>query len=91
MYDNLMYSLRGCCINRDSLGVSTNFWCPLCTARFSCSENTRIFYSVSDALRQLECVGCVKAVMNNEIGLTFIIESQAQNFVQKLAQGKLSW
>eukprot|EP00731_Ephydatia_muelleri_P007966 Em0004g304a len=44
------------------------------------------FSSISDALRQLECVGCVKAVMNNEIGLTFIIESQAQNFVQKLAQ-----
>ena len=46
-----MYSLRGCCINRDSLGVSTNFWCPLCTARFSCSENTRIFYSVQRELR----------------------------------------
>ena len=46
------------------------------------------FSSISDALTQLECVACVKAVMNNELGLEFIIQSQAQNFVQKLAQGK---
>ena len=47
------------------------------------------FSSITDALRQLECVACVKAVMNNELGLVFIIQSHAQNFVQKLAQGKL--
>lgn len=47
----------------------------------------RGFSSLSDALRQLECVGCVKAIMNNRFGLEFIIASHGEGFVKKLAQG----
>ena len=46
------------------------------------------FNSIADALRQLECVGCVKAVMNNRFGLEFIILQPGEGFVKKLAQGK---
>lgn len=46
------------------------------------------FNSITDALRQLECVGCVKAVMNNQFGLEFIISQPGEGFVKKLAQGK---
>jgi hypothetical protein len=47
----------------------------------------RGFSSIADALRQLECVGCVKAVMNNQFGLEFIIAQPGEGFVKKLAQG----
>ena len=47
----------------------------------------RGFNSIADALRQLECVGCVKAVMNNRFGLEFIISQPGEGFVKKLAQG----
>lgn len=46
------------------------------------------FTSIADALRQLDCVGCVKATMNNRFGLEFIIHTPEQNFVRKLAQGE---
>ncbi len=49
----------------------------------------RGFTSLADALKQLDCVGCVKATMNNRFGLEFIIHTPEQNFVRKLAQGKL--
>lgn len=45
------------------------------------------FSSITDALRQLECVACVKAVMNNRFGLEFIIETTGEAFVRKLAEG----
>ncbi len=45
------------------------------------------FSSFSDALRQLECVGCVKAIMNNRFGLEFIIASPGEGFIKKLAEG----
>ena len=48
----------------------------------------RGFSSIADALKQLECVGCVKAVMNNQFGLEFIIAQPGEGFVKKLAQGK---
>lgn len=47
----------------------------------------RGFSSIADALKQLECVGCVKAVMNNKFGLEFIIAQPGEGFVKKLAQG----
>lgn len=47
----------------------------------------RGFASIAEALRQLECVACVKAVMNNRFGLEFIIHTPGEKFVQKLAQG----
>ena len=46
------------------------------------------FTSIADALRQLECVGCVKAVMNNRFGLEFIIHTPGEKFIQKLAHGE---
>lgn len=45
------------------------------------------FSSITDALRQLECVSCIKAVMNNKFGLEFIIVQPGEGFVKKLAQG----
>ena len=45
------------------------------------------FSSILDALKQLECVHCVKAVMNNKFGLEFIIAQPGEGFVKKLAQG----
>lgn len=46
------------------------------------------FSSIADALRQLECVGCIKAVMNNRFGLEFIICAPGESFVRKLMPGE---
>lgn len=46
------------------------------------------FFSITDALRQLDCVNCIKAVMNNRFGLEFLIALPGEGFVKKLAQGK---
>jgi len=46
------------------------------------------FSSITDALRQLDCVNCVKAIMNNKFGLEFIIAQPGEGFIKKLAQGK---
>ena len=46
------------------------------------------FSSIADALRQLECVGCIKAVMNNRFGLEFIIHAPGESFVRKLMPGE---
>ena len=48
------------------------------------------FSSIVDAIRQLECVGCVRAVMNNRFGLEFIIEARGESFVKRLTDGKTS-
>lgn len=48
------------------------------------------FSSIADALKQLECVACVKAVMNNKFGLEFIIAQPGEGFVRKLAEGAWS-
>lgn len=45
------------------------------------------FSSLSDALKQLECVACVKAIMNNRFGLEFIIAMPGEGFIKKLAKG----
>lgn len=45
------------------------------------------FNSIADALKQLECVACVKAVMNNKFGLEFIIVQPGEGYVKKLAKG----
>ena len=60
------------------------------TAIFDALEvlGSRGFSSIADAIRQLECVSCVKAVMNNVYGLEFIIHSPGEKFVTKLASGK---
>ena len=47
----------------------------------------RGFSSLTDALRQLECVGCIKAVMNNVFGLEFIIHYPEKKYLRKLSQG----
>lgn len=46
------------------------------------------FSSIMDALRQLECVGCVRAVMNNRFGLEFIVEARGESFVKRLTEGE---
>lgn len=45
------------------------------------------FSSIVDALKQLECVSCIKAVMNNKFGLEFIIVQPGEGFIKKLTQG----
>ena len=46
------------------------------------------FSGIVGAIRQLECVGCVRAVMNNRFGLEFIIEASGESFVKRLTDGK---
>ena len=41
--------------------------------------------TISDTLLQLECVTCVRAVMNGEIGLAHITKDQS--YTRKLAEG----
>lgn len=48
----------------------------------------RGFSSMSDALRQLDCVACVKAVMNSTFGLDFIIYYPQKKYVRKLGEGR---
>ncbi len=45
------------------------------------------FSGIADALKQLDCVNCVKSVMNNKFGLEFIIAQPGEGFVKKLTQG----
>ncbi len=45
-------------------------------------------HSVIDAIPQLECVECLKAVMNSPYGLEFMINSGSDKFVHKLVLGK---
>ncbi|CAI8013166.1 Inverted formin-2 [Geodia barretti] len=42
------------------------------------------FSGIVGAIRQLECVGCVRAVMNNRFGLEFIVEARGESFVKRL-------
>lgn len=46
------------------------------------------FSSMADALRQLDCVACVKAVMNSSFGLDFIIHYPEKKYVRKLGEGE---
>lgn len=41
---------------------------------------------ISEALLQLTCVNCVRAVMNSSTGIHFIIENKG--YIRKLSQGK---
>ena len=43
---------------------------------------------IADALLQLTCVACVKAVMNSSAGLHFILDNK--RYVRTLSQGKLA-
>uniref|UniRef100_A0A3Q2P5X5 GBD/FH3 domain-containing protein n=1 Tax=Fundulus heteroclitus TaxID=8078 RepID=A0A3Q2P5X5_FUNHE len=43
---------------------------------------------IADALLQLTCVSCVRAVMNSSAGIHFIIENEG--YIRKLSQGWLS-
>lgn len=46
----------------------------------------RGFSSIADALLQLECVLCIKAVMNSTTGLDYITNDSS--YVRKLAKGE---
>ena len=45
------------------------------------------FSSLTDALRQLDCVACIKAVMNSAVGLNFIIHYPEKKYLRKLSEG----
>ena len=47
----------------------------------------RGFSSIPDAVRQLTCVECIKAVMNSEVGLNFIIHYPDAKYLSKLTEG----
>lgn len=42
---------------------------------------------IVDVIKILDCVGCIKAVMNSQIGLEYIIQS-SEKFVNLMAEGK---
>lgn len=42
---------------------------------------------IADALLQLTCVNCVRAVMNSSTGIHFIIENEG--YIRKLSQGEI--
>ena len=46
------------------------------------------FSGIVGAIRQLECVGCVRAVMNHRFRLEFIVEARVESFVKRLTDGK---
>ena len=46
------------------------------------------FSSIADAIKQLDCVACVRAVMNNRFGLEFIVEARGESFVKRLTDGE---
>lgn len=46
------------------------------------------YSSFSDAILQLDCVSCVKAIINTGVGMKYMI--QQEDYVHKLLQGKKS-
>ena len=50
--------------------------------------DTGVPFNLVDTFLQLECIGCVRAVMNSQTGLDYIIENR--DFTHKLAAGKLN-
>ena len=44
---------------------------------------------IADALLQLTCVSCVRAVMNSSAGIHFIVENEG--YIRKLSQGGATW
>jgi hypothetical protein len=47
----------------------------------------RGFAKFADAIDQLTCVGCIRAVMNSKVGLDHLVDSRSQNYVTTLAEG----
>lgn len=45
------------------------------------------FMKFADAVDQLSCVGCIRAVMNSSIGLEYLIDSPSHTYVRTLAEG----
>jgi hypothetical protein len=58
------------------------------TALFEVLEKLgeRVLIKFTDAFVQLECVRCIKAVLNRKTGLEFMVQSQ--DFTRQLATGK---
>ena len=65
-------------LNANGLGLLIESLNKLCEKKSSCS--------FADTVVQLECVGCIKAVMNSESGLDYMIDNK--EFIRKLASGK---
>lgn len=47
------------------------------------------FSSLADALKQLDCAACIKAVMNSQVGMDFIIQYPDKKYAHKLSEGTL--
>jgi len=41
---------------------------------------------LSDAMRELECVQCIKSIMNHQFGMEYVIRAE-KKFIYKLTQG----
>lgn len=50
-------------------------------------QSKKGFSSITDVLRQLECVRCVKSVISNRRGLEFLVQSSQEKVVQRLILG----
>ncbi len=53
------------------------------------SMSQRRVTALSDAMLLLECVSCVKHVLNSKIGLEYLIEQK--EYTRKLARGESSF
>lgn len=52
-------------------------------------QSRKGFSSITDVLRQLECVRCVKSVIRNRCGLEFLVQNSQEELVQRLILGIL--
>ena len=46
-------------------------------------------YTFIDAVRQLECMGCIKAIMNHPFGMEYAITVVGEKVFYKLIEGRL--
>jgi len=47
----------------------------------------KITYTFIDAVRQLECMGCIKAIMNHPFGMEYVITVVGKKVFYKLIEG----
>ena len=66
-------------LDRDGLDIMLNSLCEMAG---------RGFTSFSDAILQLDCVSCIRAILNTSIGLDFMVRHQG--YTAKLILGECS-
>ena len=67
-------------LDRDGLDIMLNSLCEMAG---------RGFTSFSDAILQLDCVSCIRAILNTSIGLDFMVRHQG--YTAKLILGAVSY